>query len=161
MVLLTSEFYSSLYLHFIGFSADTMKSTPIIVSISGNSGGCFTNVSRALQSNLVKMCNAIIMIIYIYGENFKLKLCTCDQSIALGTCTDFQLESLTRSTISATHKFRENIFESLWNINETTPRSQCILFHQRKMCKKLNNFDKKQNFVDIFFNCVIWNIRLL
>ena len=40
-------------------------------------GGCFTNVSRALQNNLAKIYNARN---HIYGENFKLKLCTCAQS---------------------------------------------------------------------------------
>ena len=36
-------------------------------------GGCFTNVSRALQNNLAKIYNARNN---IYAENFKLKLCT-------------------------------------------------------------------------------------
>ena len=36
-------------------------------------GGCFTNVSRALQNNLAKIHNTRN---HIYGENFKLKLCT-------------------------------------------------------------------------------------
>ena len=44
--------------------------------------GCFTNVSRALQNNFAKIYNARN---YIYGENFKLKLCTYAQSMALGT----------------------------------------------------------------------------
>ena len=41
-------------------------------------GGCFTKVSRALQKYLAKIHNARN---HIYGENFKLKLCTCAQSI--------------------------------------------------------------------------------
>ena len=45
----------------------------------------------------------------------------CAQSMALGTHTKFQLEILIRSTISAIHKFRENILESSRNISETTP----------------------------------------
>ena len=81
-------------------------------------GGCFTNVSRALQRNLAKIHNAINP---IYGENFTLKLCTCAQSIALGTHTKFQLEILIRSTIFAIHKFREKILESSRNVSETTP----------------------------------------
>ena len=82
-----------------------------------HTGGCFTNVSQALQSNLAKICNAII---YISGENFKLKICMCDQSIALGT---IELSSLKfhRRTISATHKFRDNTFESSWHVSETIP----------------------------------------
>ena len=56
-------------------------------------GGCFTNVSRALQNNIAKIYNARNN---IYAENFKLKLCTCAQSMALGTRTNFQLEILIR-----------------------------------------------------------------
>ena len=41
--------------------------------------GCFINILRALQSNLTKICIAKN---HIYGENFKLKLCTCAQSNA-------------------------------------------------------------------------------
>ena len=84
------------------------------------SGGCFTNVSRALQNNLAKIHNTRY---HIYDQNFKLKLCTCAQSMALGTHTKFQLEILITSTISAIHKFRENILESSRNGSETTPRS--------------------------------------
>ena len=36
--------------------------------------------------------------------------------------TKFQLEILIRITISAIHKFNENILESLWNVSETSPR---------------------------------------
>ena len=49
-------------------------------------GGCFTNISRALQNILSK---------FVYcrnrtsNENFKLKRCTCAQSHALGTHTKF------------------------------------------------------------------------
>ena len=92
-------------------------------------GGCFTNVSRALQNNLAKIHNARNLAKihnarnHIYGENFKLKLCTCAQSMALGTHTKFQLGILIRRTISATQKFRENILESLRNVSETPPRA--------------------------------------
>ena len=88
------------------------------------SGGCFTNVSRALQNNLAKIYNARN---HIYGENFKLKLCTCAQSMALGTSANFQLEILKRSAISAIHKFRENILESSRNVSETTPRDSSVM----------------------------------
>ena len=44
------------------------------------SGGCFNNVSRALYNNLLKIYNARN---HIYGENFKLKLCTCAQIMGL------------------------------------------------------------------------------
>ena len=87
-------------------------------SSSDYSGGCFTNVSRALQNNLAKMYSSRN---HIYGENFKLKLCTCAQSMALGTRTKFQLEILTRSTISTIYIFRDNCLESSRNVNETPP----------------------------------------
>ena len=80
-------------------------------------GGCFTNVSQALQNNLAKIHNTRNL---FYGENFKLKLYTCVQSKALGTGTKFQLEILIRNTISAIHRFRENILESLRNVSEKT-----------------------------------------
>ena len=87
-------------------------------------GGCFSNVTGALQNNLAKIHNTGN---HIYGENFKLKLCTCAQSHALGTRTKFQLEILIRTTISAIHKFQENILESLRNVSETTSWSQLTL----------------------------------
>ena len=82
-------------------------------------GGCFTNVSRALQNNLAKIYSARN---HIYGENFKPKLCTCAQSMALGTRTKFRLEILIRSTISVMQKFRKNILESSPIVSETPPR---------------------------------------
>ena len=84
-------------------------------------GGCFTNVSRALQNNLPKIHNTGN---HIYDENFKLKICTCAQGHALGTRTKFQLEILIRTTISAIHKFQENILESSRNVSETNARCQ-------------------------------------
>ena len=83
-----------------------------------NLGGCFTNLSRALQNNLVKIYSARN---HIYGEIFKLKFCMCTQSIALGTHTKFQLEILMRGMISAVQKFQENILQSSWNVSETPP----------------------------------------
>ena len=84
-------------------------------------GSCFTSVSQALQNNLAKIHNIRN---HIHGKNFKLKLCTCTQSMALGTHTKFKLEILMKSTISVIHKFQENISESSWNVSETTPRLQ-------------------------------------
>ena len=60
-------------------------------------GGCFTNVLRALQNILSKFVHCRNRTSYV---SFKLKLCTCDQSHALGTCTKFQLEILTIKVIS-------------------------------------------------------------
>ena len=81
-------------------------------------GGCFTNVSRALQNNLAKIYNVRNN---IYAENFKLQICTCAQSMSLGTRTHVQVEIIIRITISAIHKFRENILKSSRNVSETPP----------------------------------------
>ena len=86
-------------------------------------GGCFINVSRALQNNLPKIDNARN---HIYSENSNLKLCV------LGTRTKFQIEILIRCAIPAIHKFRENILESSRNVSETTPNngeSAVMLWH--------------------------------
>ena len=84
----------------------------------------FTNVLQALQNNLAKIYNARN---HIYGKNFKLELCTCAQSMALGTHTKFQLEILIRSIISATPKSRKNILESLLNISAIPQRASVIV----------------------------------
>ena len=82
------------------------------------SENCFTNVSRALQKNISK---------FVYctnstcDENFKLKLCTCAQSLALGTRTNFQIEILTLNLISGVVYFHENILGSSRNVSETAP----------------------------------------
>ena len=82
-------------------------------------GGCFTNVSRALQYILLKFVYCRNCSFY---QNFKLKLCTCAQSMALGTPTKFQLEILTINVISGIVYFREFVLESSRNISETTTR---------------------------------------
>ena len=81
-------------------------------------GGCFTNVSRALQNILSKFVCCRNRTSY---EHFKLKLCSCAQSHALGTRTKFQLEILTINVITGIVYFREIILESSQNVNETTP----------------------------------------
>ena len=60
-------------------------------------GVCFTNVSRVLQNILLKFVYCRNRTSY---ENFKLKLCMCAQSHALGTSTKFQLKILTMNMIS-------------------------------------------------------------
>ena len=89
-------------------------------------GGCFTYIVWALKNYLAKIYNARN---HIYGENFKLKLCTCAQNMALGTGTKFQLEILIRSMIFTIHKFREYILELVaerwWN-TPTPPQTQAI-----------------------------------
>ena len=67
-----------------------------------SSGGCFANVSRALQDILLKFVYCRNRSSY---ENFK-----------------FQLEILTINVISSIVYSREIILESLRNISETTPR---------------------------------------
>ena len=81
-------------------------------------GGCFTNVSRALQNILSKFVYYLNRISY---ENFKLKLCTCAQSHALGTRTKFQFEILSINVISDIVYFREIILGCSRNVSETTP----------------------------------------
>ena len=81
-------------------------------------GGCFTNVSRALQDILLKFVYCRNRASY---KNFKLKLCTCPQSHALGTHTKFQLEILTINVISGMVYCHDIILESSRNVNETTP----------------------------------------
>ena len=83
-----------------------------------STGGCFTNILRALENILSKLmyCRN-----HISCENFKLKSCACAQSIALGIRTKFQLEILTRNVISCIVYFREIILESSRNVSETTP----------------------------------------
>ena len=111
---------------FISLFSLTIKTTSMISFIgpfvkenpSEAAGGCFTNVSRALWNNLAEIDNATN---HIYGEDFKLNLCTCAQSIALVTRTKFQLEILIKSTISAIHKFWENVLERERNVTETHP----------------------------------------
>ena len=56
------------------------------------------------------------------------------KTLALGTRTKFRLEILIRSTISAIHKFRENILESSRNVSETTPRPACTSTRAWRTC---------------------------
>ena len=77
-------------------------------------GGCFTNVSRALQNILSNFVYCRTSTSY---ENFKLKLCSCAQSHALGTHTKFQLEILTINVITGIVYFREIILESSRNVS--------------------------------------------
>ena len=60
-------------------------------------GACFTNVSLAFQNILSKFLYCSNSTSH---ENFKMKLCTCAQSNALGACTNFQLKILTPNMIS-------------------------------------------------------------
>ena len=84
------------------------------------SGSCLTNVSRALQNNLVKIHNARN---HSYRENFKLKLCMRAQSMALGTHTKFQLEILTRSTILEYTNFNGIFWRTLETLVKHPPGS--------------------------------------
>ena len=56
-------------------------------------------------------------------ENFKLKLCTCVQSHALGTRTKFQLGILPINVISGSVYFNKIILKSSWNVRETILRT--------------------------------------
>ena len=79
------------------------------------SEGCFTNVPRALQNNLLKIHNARN---HTSCENFELERCTCTQSMPLGTRTKFQLKIITRSKISSIRTFQETISESSRDVSE-------------------------------------------
>ena len=59
---------------------------------SEETGGCYTNVSEALQDIRLKF---VYCRNQISDENFKLQLCTVAQGHALGTHTKFQFEILT------------------------------------------------------------------
>ena len=96
------------------------------VTVAGP-GGCFTNVSRALQHILSKFVYCKNRTSY---ENFKLKLCMCAQSLALGTRTNFQLEILTINVISGIVYFREISLKSSRSVSETTP---CIHKVERRL----------------------------
>ena len=58
-------------------------------SLHIQSGCGFIKVSRAIENNLAKIYNSRN---HMYGENLKLKLCTCGQSMALGTRRTVSLE---------------------------------------------------------------------
>ena len=114
-----------------------------------HAGGCFNSVSRVLQNNLAKIHNARN---HFYGENFKLKICTCAQSMALGTHTKFQLEILIRSTISAIHKFWKNILESSRNASETTPYMVSMVVSEK-------SFNQITRFSDMIKVCLYLPIQ--
>ena len=82
------------------------------LSQSEDPGRCFTNVSRALQNILWNFVYCRNRTSY---ANFKLTLCTCAQSMALGTRTKFQLEIITINVISSIIYFRETV----WRARET------------------------------------------
>ena len=94
----------------------TLNSRPVVMV-----WGCFTNVSRALQNILSKFVYCRNRTSY---EGFKLKLCTCVQSHALGTCVKFQLEIPTMHVLPGIVYFRDIISESSWNVGETIPKNQ-------------------------------------
>ena len=77
-------------------------------------------VSRALQNLLSKFVYRKNRTSY---ENFKLKICMCAQSHALGTHTKFQLEILTINGILGIVYFRKISLESSRNVSETAPWS--------------------------------------
>ena len=106
------------------------------------SGGCFTNVSRALQNILSKF---VCCRNRGSCEHFKLKLCLCAQSHALGTCTKFQLEILTINVITAILYFREIILESSRNVSETTPwpSELCIVWQLHQYSPLINGGQNK------------------
>ena len=86
--------------------------------VTGIPGGCFTNVSRALQNIISKF---VCCRNRTSCEHFKLKFCSCAQSHALGTRTKFQLELLTINVVTGFVYFREIILKSSRNVSESNP----------------------------------------
>ena len=76
--------------------------------------GRFTNVLQAHQ-NILSKC--VSWKSYFF---FKLKFCSCVQSMALGTRTNFQLEICNINVIYGTVYFHKIILKGLQNISETT-----------------------------------------
>ena len=95
---------------------DALSMQPLLVqsSYQGVVSLTFLELSKIFSWNLCICRNRS------FHENFKLKLCMCAQSHALGTRTKFQLEILTINVISSIVYFREIILESLRNVSETT-----------------------------------------
>ena len=102
---------------YLQWSERTLGNSVFAVSTAG---GCFSNISRALQDILLKFVYCRNRSSY---ENFKLELCMSAQSMALGTRTKFELEILTINVISGIVYFREIILESSRNVSETPPWS--------------------------------------
>ena len=75
----------------------------------------FCELSKKILSKFVYCTNST------YDENFNLKLRTCNQCLALGTRTHFQIEILTINVISRVVYFRQNILGSSRNVSETAP----------------------------------------
>ena len=69
--------------------------------------------------------------------------------MALGTCTNFQLEILIWNTISAIHTFRETIFKSSRNASETPPS----LFNKIEDVSSAHQHIPKQG--DMLWHCPI------
>ena len=121
--LLLKSYFSYENFKLLESSRNVSETTPELHAVSE---GCFTNLLRALQNNLTKIHNARN---HIYGENFKLKLCTCTQSMDLGTCTKFQLEILIRGTISAIS----------WRARETLVKQPPVFVSLSAQCGCLMN----------------------
>ena len=100
----------------VGFNYLSLSLIPV-------SGGCFINVSRALQNILSNFVYCRNRTSY---ANFKLTLCMCAQSHALCTRTQFQLEILTINVISGIVYFREIVLESSRKVSETTPDTRVL-----------------------------------
>ena len=81
---------------------------------NGAQGGVSLTYRELFKIFSWNLCKAEI--VFFSNENFKLKLCRCAQSHALGTRKKFQHESLTVNVISG-----EIILERSQNVSETTP----------------------------------------
>ena len=128
----SAYFIIIIYLAWGSDSKHLKKSNPFFFRTPG---GCFTNALRALQNIVSKF---VYSRNHTYYENFKLKLCTCAQSHALGTRSKFQLEILIINVISGIVYFREVILESSPNVSETTASSWAeIILQDQGFCARL------------------------
>ena len=120
------------------YSQGTPRRSPICHAMGIISFASLGGVSQALQNILSKFVYRYCRN-HIYSKKFKLKLCTCVQSHALGTHTKFQLEILTINVIPGCAYFCENTLESLRNVSETTPWSKQLSWKSSDMS---DNFDE-------------------
>ena len=83
----------------------------------------FAIINRAIKGLHCNLSNFLYCRNHTSYENFKIKLRTCAQSHALGTCRRSQLEILTINVFSDIAYFRGITLESSRNFSKTIPRA--------------------------------------
>ena len=92
----------------------------------GASGGCFTNVSWALQTVFRNLCIAEIRLFMRISSRNVIRV-----PKAMLTCTNFRLEIFIINVICGIAYFHEIILDSLRNVSETSPCH--VNFHYHKV----------------------------